>query len=298
MKTIQFIFSRSLVVYALIFMAANSLIDYRGIERSTTFKDWHQFFAPHIKELPLPHSKGSAFLSQCINYYESFVDYVPDGVYASDLLGYCYAEDGQYEKAIASYQKMAALKPKVFWYPYNIGIIYRITGEYRQAEAWLKKARQQQWKETMNYLLEQKALYEGLLGSGADRKRLEERFLQARYHTYQLLILINAQVQDHEDMLAMAQEAIAQGLDAQGKFSFYAGIAAFKMDRYEQALNFFDTCIKKEFLPAQVNYYRVQSLEALGRNEEVEMLKGKARIYNEDELRLYLEQYPAQPQLF
>ena len=298
MKTIQFVLTRSLVVYLLIFMAANRLIDYRSIERSATFKEWHRLFAPQIKELLSPHSKGSAFLSNCISYYESFVDYVPNGAYANDLLGYCYARDGQYDKAVTAYQKMAALKPQVFWYSYNLGVIYQSQKKYPQAEEWLKKARRQSWEETMDYLLEQKALYEGLLGSGVNRKRLEERFLQARYHTYQLLILINARVKDHEDMLAMAEEAIAQGLDGQGKFSFYAGLAAFKLGRYDQALKFFGTCIDKEFLPGQVNSYRAKSLEALGRKEEAGILKGKAVAYNEEELGHYLQCYPAQAQLF
>jgi len=298
MNTLRFIGTRSLFVFVLIFAAANGLINYQAIERAATFKEWHRFFAPQVKGLLQPHVRGSVFLSSCISYYETFVDYVPNGQYANDLLGFCYARDGQYTKALGAYEKMAALKPEVFWYSFNSGLLNVFIKKYTPAENWLKKARHKQWEETMGYLQEQKGIYGSLLGTGDNRKPLEERFRQARYHTYQLLILINAQVKDHEDMLVMAQEAIAQGLDVQGKFSFYAGLAAFKLGRYAQALTFFNACIDKEFLPAQVNFYRAQCLEALGKNEEAVVAKETAVSYDEGELKKFLECYPAQAQLF
>ena len=298
MNTLRFLGTRSLFVFMLIFVAANVLIDYGAIERAATFKQWHRNFAPHVRELLMPQVKGSAYLSSCIRYYEAFVVYVPNGKYANDLLGFCYARDGQYDKALGAYQKMAALKPKIFWYSFNLGLLNVFVKNYLPAEEWLKKARQQPMEETMVYLQQQQGIYGSLLGAIGEGSRLQERYLQARYHTYQLLVLINARVNDYEDMLGMAQEAIAQGLDAQGKFSFYAELAAFKMGRHQDALKFFDTCIDKEFLPAQVNYYRAQSLEELGRMDDALLLRDNAVAYNEDEMRHYLECYPAQPQLF
>ncbi len=75
-----------------------------------------------------------------IDYYKKIVQYYPDKSEAHGLLGFCYYQSGNYERAIAEYKEAISLNKYFFWFPYNLGIIYLKTGQYDQAKEFFKVA--------------------------------------------------------------------------------------------------------------------------------------------------------------
>jgi len=297
-KAVLSVASRSMVVYGALFLLAGAMIDFEKIRLGSEFKDRHAQFSPRLKSLLNPKDANQRLYQDCVDYYERLVAYIPNGQYARDILGYCYFQDGNFEKAADSYQKAAGLLPDIFWHSYNLGLVYLRMGDFVKAQEALARAARTDARRTIDYFLTQKAVYGPFLDQQNNADFLKKRLLAGYHNCYELLVLMNYNSGDFIKMLFFAKKAQSVGLDDKGLFSLYAGIAAFRLESFDQAVLFFQTTISRGVLAPQAYHYLGKIFEKFGRGKEAADAFKRSEKFNEGDLKLYLNSYHARPEIF
>jgi tetratricopeptide (TPR) repeat protein len=72
-------------------------------------------------------------LEKYVQYFRAVVKNEPTRADAYAMLGYCYFYLNDKPRAITAYQKAIELKPKIFWFHYNLATVAMLQGHYEQA---------------------------------------------------------------------------------------------------------------------------------------------------------------------
>jgi len=241
--------------------------------------------ARHIRTRePLPPGQFRAY----IPYYQRVVEYFPSMAEAHTILGFCYAASGDPEKAVNAYQGSIQVNPEFFWSYYNLGLILFRAGRYDAAASLLENAVTKNPAVTMRVLYGSPA-YRQIMASDTQFDYAVDKALRSGYReAYELLVLSYERMGQHPQMLQTAVRAAQAGLDNDGRFSYYAGKAAYLVQDHPGAVTFLRESIRKDENNADA--YRVLGLsfQATGsedlagqafRQESVRRLRAEGELH-------------------
>lgn len=77
-------------------------------------------------------------LKEGLKYYRALRRFLPSNAYVFGNLGFCYFYLHDYPKAIASYKKAIELQPTFFAFHYDIGRIYFLMADFKNAQKFLE----------------------------------------------------------------------------------------------------------------------------------------------------------------
>jgi len=97
------------------------------------------------------------------DYYKLLVEYMPYRGDAYGMLGFCNYHAGQPKKAVAAYKSAIIRQKDFFWFHYNLGVLYYKMGQYAKAAQSLEKALTIDQKETFQFILSSKRIYQPIL---------------------------------------------------------------------------------------------------------------------------------------
>ena len=173
----KWIFTRSFVLYLVLFAFSFTLIDYGAIKKRIMIRTLNHNipldgFSYLIRlgegqdDVPL----DEAALKSYVRYYERVVQYMPHLDDAHGMLGFCYFYLGQPAKALKEYEKAGVLNPHFFFFQYNLGAIHFLNEDYATAAKYFENARQKKAEVTLLVIkngLEYKRALTGITNLGA-----------------------------------------------------------------------------------------------------------------------------------
>jgi len=214
--------------------------------------------------------------NQYVIYYKKVTEYLPNMPEAYALLGFCYAQLGRQVLAIEHYQRALDLNPRVMHYYLNLGILFLEKGEVLTAKTLLEKGAQASLDDTLRFESTSRIYFPFIQEGEAFTQNVIQQARNNYRKTFRLLIVILSRQQNHQQILDYAKKAIAMNLEEEGIFYYYAGLSAFQMDRYREALTFLQQSVQQNENLAESYFYLGQVFKALGQDQNAEQALLKA----------------------
>ncbi len=236
---------------------------------------------------------------QYVLYYKKVTEYLPQMPEAYALLGFCYAQLGRQELAVEQYQQALSLNPRIMHYYLDLGILYLDQGNMAAAKAMLEKAVQCDLQDTLVFESASRVYFPLIQQEGEDFSQNAVQQARANYRkAFRLLLGILSRQQDHEAVLKYARQAIAMNLGENEIFYYYAGLACYQMDRYPEALTFFQQSVQENENLAESYFYLGQVLKALGQDQNAEQALLKANALHQSQENSLLQKEDRRLALF
>ena len=179
-------------------LSDNFLISHIRIEREQvknkarimTLNQLMPMFDPLLTFLKDPHYfDHGRNTKEFIDYYKKVVEYMPRNADAYGMLGFFYYYCGNYEKAVASYQKAIELNGYFFWFYYDLGVICFKNSRYAEAIKFFKKALEQR-PEIALKIISSSPIYTSIIKGSSHFDYPMDAALKAAYmNSYKLLAL-------------------------------------------------------------------------------------------------------------
>ncbi len=278
-KFLKWLFQRAAIFYLILWAINVSLVDYDKVRSEFKIRTLN-FIRPDFTELIKSAEyykkiKGK-HLKRYIQYYKKIVEFIPGRSDALGMLGYCYYQAGHYKEAAQFYQKAIDLHPPIFWFHYNLGMAHFRQGKFKEAIAAFETAKTKRADTTVKYLHASK-VYKQI---GDKIKNFKEKTainIQKGYRDcYIFLILAYHQGKDFAAVEQTAKQALTAKLKDPAFFYYYAGLAAYDLKHYEDAVAYFNNCIKSNPQYIGAFHYLGLSLQAVGRNALAEAVLQKS----------------------
>lgn len=222
-----------------------SLKDYaQNAKKDLLNKSMPQSFDYLIKldektELPVRYK-----LQEFASYYENVTLFAPSAD-AFGLLGYCYHYLGFQEKSMEAYRKAIQMKPNFFWFYYNLGILSYKNGSYQNAALLFQKALETKTKDNINLVFSSRIYYPLLSAEGINYSKLQQRLVDGRRKSYELVILSYLHLQNYTDILYLATQILESSFKEKDAFYYYAALSSFLLDEHKQAIFFLQEYLKR-----------------------------------------------------
>ncbi len=110
-----------------------------------------------------PSSVEVERMKEYLRYYQAVIEFFPHISESYALLGFCYYQVGDYDKAIVLLKEAVRRKPEVFWYRYNLGVLYGKLGEEGLSLTELQSSQRLNFETTLRHILSSKVIYRNLL---------------------------------------------------------------------------------------------------------------------------------------
>jgi len=263
-KKILFPFRVSLFLYVAAAGLCFVVIDHTraDIKRFNYLREYADYitdFASGKNHFSLPNTK------RALLYYEHLMKYYPNIPTINSSAGFCYYHLGRYDKALEFYMKAMSFYNKFFGFYYNSALICIQQGKFADAIPILQQALNVNPGPT---------LYYPSLGFPRDEPvnetRLQDEDVRVKYiaraytQCFKWLLLCYEKSGDYENMRQTALAAISQKKEGSAIFYYYAGLADFHLGNEDQAVYFFEKCIKRDYSFQQAYDYLEHTLEKAG----------------------------------
>ncbi|MDO8580877.1 MAG: tetratricopeptide repeat protein [Candidatus Omnitrophota bacterium] len=270
---LKIVCQRAMVFYALVFLVVNATIDYDRIYFGIKVRLVERIFPAKFNTLILVEQQEknptARELMPYINFYKRIVDYFPDQADAWSMLGFCYYYLGDSFNALWDYEQALKQQPEYFWFAFNIGTIYFRSGNFSQSIPYFEKAIKTNPDKNLEYILSSKVVYRSLLWElpkGAEE--LKARLKIGYQRSYLALILSSYQLQNYAAMLNYAESALLSNVGLTSDFTYFAGLAAYKLNQWDKALKYFEASAKQNPQHAHTFYQWGLTLQSLNKNKE------------------------------
>lgn len=134
---------RVFVFYLAVFLLAYVTLNHKDFLYKAKLQTLNRLI-PSFSELTSYVNDGSEvnpkMWDKYIHYFQKITEYIPFLADAHFLLGYCYYQNGEEQKATSAYQESIKLNAEFFWAHYNLGVIYFHNGEFEKAAQAFEKA--------------------------------------------------------------------------------------------------------------------------------------------------------------
>ena len=235
--------------------------------RAVTLNHMMPSFGPLADALGGGGQVSEAQYSLYAQYYAKVIEYMPDRADAYGLLGYCYYHLGQANESRDAFQKAALLSPRFFWFPYDAGIMYFRSGEYRKAAEHLQRALAARPEQVAAFFRTSK-LYQDILRSAQGNPLVTPERLREGYRDcYRMLAMSYQKLNMYPQMLATSLNALKAGVGGEDAFYYYGGLASFQMKDYAQAIALLKESVQHSSDNPEAYRYLGLSLRAAG-NEQ------------------------------
>ena len=281
-KKIIFLFTRVGVVYLLIFFILNLFPEYKNTIDLAQLRILNRFVPFSFQCLIEPEKKfGANHYQAQIDYYNQVVKLAPEVADIYEIFGFCYYHLGDKGKAIASFKKAIQLERRFFWAQYDLGLIYYQNKHYSEAIKVFQKATNLP-PEAAFLIIKASSIYQQIILINPDIHYDFNGSLKRGYHdAYVLLVKSYYALKDFQNMLSSSLVATKLGVDDNGVFYFYQGLAAYHLKQYDLSVYALQETIKKSPDFDEAYYYLALSLQALGREDlATRMMQKGAFLHN------------------
>lgn len=159
---IKWFLSRGIVFYLVAIFLTHTFINYKMVTSGLMARILNaympasfEFLVSHIEKGKFPKD----ILANYTFYFTKLVEAFPKNADAHGMLGFCYFHSRKIDNAISEYKKACELQPKVFWFYYNLGIIYFKMANYQEAINYFNKANETNWEDTIEFIRSSKVVY-------------------------------------------------------------------------------------------------------------------------------------------
>ena len=199
-------------------------------------------------------------------YYQRVVEYFPALAEGHVMLGVCDYYLGKGDLAVESFKKGLSINPELLWLNYNLGAVAFNQGNFSQAASFFFKVISGHPRDTLKYLSTSQVYRQILAGSKISNQALTEKLKTDYRDSFRYLALSFYHLKIFPDMFKISLQAVERQMDNDGEFYFYAGVAAFEMKQYAQAVSLFQEALKYN-TDAQTYQYLAKALKSLGRED-------------------------------
>jgi len=215
-------------------------------------------------------------LMDCIYYHKAVAQFYPIQKSESyGMLGFCYERLGQQAQAVDSYKQAIAANPDYFWPYYDLGVIFYNQAKYAQAEDYFHQAIARDPVRTIVLLNRSKVYNDVKLSKQDGRYDFLAGFKQGRVTAYILLMDCLYKTGSYAQLWKAATNGIDEGVDTQGVFYYYAGLAAFNLKSFPNAIFFLQNAAQRDPTNADAYYYLGQCLRVAGKEDMAGMFLAK-----------------------
>jgi tetratricopeptide (TPR) repeat protein len=229
--------------------------------------DWHKLQIRELNELKIPidylvyFSKNKVPFDESkfhdhLQYYEKLCALAPRYPEALGMLGFCHYYLGNEKKAIYFFEAAAKENPQLFWFTYNLGLIYYQRKEFEKAISYfmitlgknLFLARELPRRSLIYINLD--LPNENADGITPDIRSLnmnnfiDENLNEALLNCYRLIILSYQALNNYPAVVRVSQLALDKGMSGKAIFYYYLGVGAFQLKQYENAARVFQKCVE------------------------------------------------------
>ncbi len=209
------------------------------------------------------------------NYYRKITHYFPTAAEAWGFLGYCYFLKGESNQAKLAYAKAAELNPEVFWFHYNLGVINFKSGLYKDAASAFIKAIRCDPRKTL-LLMRFSKIYQDIMGTTSGENYVLEKDLKQAYLDCRRGIMLSYfQDKEYREVIKVVEKAGDLSSEDQD-FFYYAGLAAYNLNDFNQAAHFWYAYLKTHPKDPQTLFYLSEALRKLGKEKEAVFLSEEA----------------------
>jgi tetratricopeptide (TPR) repeat protein len=264
----KFILTRIIVVYLVFLALIWCFLDYHQFRDNAVLQTMSRLTPPidYFTEFVDKKDHFDRFkLMDCVYYHKAVASFFPyQKAEAYGMLGFCHERLGEENQAVAAYNQAIASDPDYFWPYYNLGVIYYRQAQYAKAGDYFSQALQQSPIKTIVFLSRSKVYNDIRLSKQQGVYDFILGLKQGRTSAYILLMDCLSKTGAYDQLLLAAISALKEGLDAQGIFYYYAGVAA-HMEGKEDAARFFiskgaqlhqqDGSTIEQYLKPQVRFF-------------------------------------------
>ena len=293
-KLIKFILTRTFILYIAFFFLIWRIMDYNQFLANAVNQTMSRLTPPmdYFSEFVDKEDHYDRFkLMNCVNYHKAVANFFPfQKAEAFGMLGFCYERLGQGSQAIKSYQEAISSNPDYFWPYYDLGVISYRKSEYSQAANYFTQAIEQEPVKTIVLLSRSKVYNDVNLSRLNGPSNYLLNLKEGRVGAYILLMDSLYKNNSYELLWKIAVNGLKEGLDTDGIFYFYAGVASFNLKSYEKAMEFLQIAIQNDRNNADALMYLGLCLKMAGKADMAQLLINKAAQLH-DQGSSKLEQY-------
>jgi len=125
-------------------------------------------FSPLMATIFVQENLKGDVLAPYIKFYKRVIKYFPNRADAHGMLGFCYYHMGDKGQALIYYRKAAELEPSIFWFHYNLGVIFFQKGFIDYARRFFYRALQTDPVNTLDYIRSSRVVFGSLAKSSPD----------------------------------------------------------------------------------------------------------------------------------
>src|SRR3989338_9942880 len=180
------------------------------------------------------------------DYYKKVAEAMPGLPDALAMYGFILYHDGEIDEAIQYYQKAVEHGSFVFWYPYNLGVIYFNRQEYAMAEVMFELALKADPVHTIKFIYASK-IYQQIITSTKDFDySLDNSIREGYQNAYRMLVLAQMEQKKYPQAVLSAQRAMQSGFEDNGFFLYYQGRASLEAGEFQKASQFLAERIRRK----------------------------------------------------
>ncbi len=241
-RVISFAGSRVFILYLIMFGLFYISVDYRAVmdkARAAALSRLMPSFDYLAEYFEGRGTLDAQKLGEAIFYHKKVAQYVL--VLSADaygVIGFCYHQLGMQKEAASFYQKAAQDNPYLFWFHYNQGVLNFRNQEYTSAMESLKMAVSVNPELTLKIINSSK-VYRDIMRYVENPERKISQHLAGGYvNAHTLLVACCYRLKDFEGVLRFATRALHLKSMRRDFFLFHAGMAAYELKKYPQAVDF------------------------------------------------------------
>lgn len=284
---LKFILTRSFLFYLFCFVLIWQILDYHQLMNNAVPQTLSRLTPPmdYFSDFVDRSDHYDRFkLMNCVNYHQAVADFfVFQRAEAYGMLGFCYERLGQEPQAVSSYRQAIALNPDYFWPYYDLGVIYYRQARYAQAGKYFEQAIEQAPIKTFILLSRSKVYNDVRLSQQGGPYDFLQGLKQGQIKAYILLMDSLFKSQAYDQLWKTSFYGIKEGLDTQGIFYYYAGLAAFYQKSYKQAFELFQMAIQDGPDNADAFMYMGMCLHLANKDELAQIMMKKAALLHEEQ---------------
>lgn len=273
-----FLFYLAALLVSLPFIEYNeALMQARSSTLNRFMPDFNYLILSQIQQEDLDKTKMQGYF----DYYRYVDAYLPNRPDTQATLGYCAYGLGKEGDALNFYKRAVQLFPGSFALQYNLGALYFKKGDYKEAVKCFTQAFHTNVAVNLQFVFSSR-IYLPLMPYSKDMEATSLAHVRLGYERcFRLLVLSHERLGEDESALTVAAQATIQSFPHDSFFYLHAGMAAYRLGRYDQAISFLQKALLKQPQDAETMRYLGLSLQALKNNTLTEELLQEANKLQE-----------------
>lgn len=272
-KTIQFILSRSVIVFVVVYGVIALFINSKKVDVADkgkmSFYSHPSAYAPLVESYKDNKKLSDVSVDEYTYYFKNYLKMHPSALDAMYVLGYVYANKKESDKARTFYSKIVDRDDKNIWAQYNLAVVDLNNGRTRDAIRHLKTVISTGPERAMEFFKESEGVLVPIMHQAKLSPNDLRRQIKAIYReSYLGLILGCEKNKDFVGMYEMARLAIATNVGYKGDFLFYAAKAKYEQYDFDKAEVLFKEAIELRKDNVQAYRYLVETLKKLKKTDE------------------------------